>query len=170
MFTTVDTIYRNGTIDWDHHYIQAYLLPSTLCQTRSLRCCNYLHIHEASFLPTSPIWLKHQLRLLGTFTRGDWLEIYMANIVALPGQPCVLNSTLLRITDHQQLFLTVLSPWQWFCSTRTFSNSLETTLTVMALQYWPRILMSSDVPSQSAVPPKAAKVLGIPPVTLPVTE
>ncbi|KIX93799.1 uncharacterized protein Z520_10424 [Fonsecaea multimorphosa CBS 102226] len=35
------------------------------------------------------------------------------------------------------LFLTVASPWQWFCSTRTFSNSLETTLTVIALCNWP---------------------------------
>ena len=29
------------------------------------------------------------------------------------------------------------SPWQWFCSTRTFSNCLETTLTTVALAYWP---------------------------------
>lgn len=35
------------------------------------------------------------------------------------------------------LVLTVTSPWQWFCSTRTFSNSLETTLTIVALYNWP---------------------------------
>jgi phosphatidylinositol glycan class B len=35
------------------------------------------------------------------------------------------------------LALTVLSPWQWFCSTRTLSNCLETTLTVIALYNWP---------------------------------
>ncbi|KAF2100534.1 hypothetical protein NA57DRAFT_36717 [Rhizodiscina lignyota] len=35
------------------------------------------------------------------------------------------------------LALTVLSPWQWFCSTRTLSNSLETTLTAAALCFWP---------------------------------
>lgn len=35
------------------------------------------------------------------------------------------------------LCVTVLNPWQWYCSTRTFSNSLEMTLTVMALNYWP---------------------------------
>ncbi|KAI1614190.1 phosphatidylinositol glycan, class B [Exophiala viscosa] len=35
------------------------------------------------------------------------------------------------------LGLTIVSPWQWFCSTRTFSNSLETTLTVVALHNWP---------------------------------
>ncbi|PLB35672.1 putative glycosylphosphatidylinositol-alpha 1,2 mannosyltransferase [Aspergillus candidus] len=35
------------------------------------------------------------------------------------------------------LALTVVSPWQWFCSTRTLSNCLETTLTVVALNSWP---------------------------------
>ncbi|PGH03926.1 phosphatidylinositol glycan, class B [Blastomyces parvus] len=35
------------------------------------------------------------------------------------------------------LALTVLSPWQWFCSTRTLSNCLETSLTIVALYLWP---------------------------------
>ncbi|EXJ81397.1 hypothetical protein A1O3_07688 [Capronia epimyces CBS 606.96] len=35
------------------------------------------------------------------------------------------------------LLLTVTSPWHWFGSTRTFSNCLETTLTVVALYHWP---------------------------------
>lgn len=35
------------------------------------------------------------------------------------------------------LALTVLSPWQWFCSTRTLSNCLETTLTIAAMYNWP---------------------------------
>ncbi|KAI9884583.1 MAG: ornithine aminotransferase [Watsoniomyces obsoletus] len=35
------------------------------------------------------------------------------------------------------LALTVCSPWQWFCSTRTLSNGLEMTLTVIALCDWP---------------------------------
>ncbi|KAI7500084.1 glycosyltransferase family 22 protein [Hortaea werneckii] len=38
---------------------------------------------------------------------------------------------------HVTLLLTAVSPWQWFCSVRTFSNSLETALTVFALYYWP---------------------------------
>lgn len=41
------------------------------------------------------------------------------------------------MNKHFQLFMQLLNPWQWYCSTRTFSNSLETTLTVMALCYWP---------------------------------
>ncbi|CAG7922728.1 unnamed protein product [Penicillium olsonii] len=35
------------------------------------------------------------------------------------------------------LAATVLNPWQWFCSTRTLSNCLETTLTIVALDLWP---------------------------------
>lgn len=35
------------------------------------------------------------------------------------------------------LAITVSSPWQWFCSVRTLSNSLETTLTILGLCYWP---------------------------------
>lgn len=33
--------------------------------------------------------------------------------------------------------MTVLNMWNWYVSTRTFSNSLETVLTVSALYYWP---------------------------------
>ncbi|KAH0361556.1 glycosyltransferase family 22 protein, partial [Aureobasidium melanogenum] len=39
--------------------------------------------------------------------------------------------------SYAALFLTVFSPWQWFCSTRTLSNSLETALTTIALWLWP---------------------------------
>ncbi|KAL4781353.1 Alg9-like mannosyltransferase family-domain-containing protein [Aspergillus varians] len=38
------------------------------------------------------------------------------------------------------LALTVVSPWQWFCSTRTLSNCLETTITIVALYLWPWVL------------------------------
>lgn len=33
--------------------------------------------------------------------------------------------------------MTVCSPWQWFCSTRTLSNCLETSLTIAGLSLWP---------------------------------
>ncbi|GLA10937.1 glycosylphosphatidylinositol anchor biosynthesis [Aspergillus niger] len=41
------------------------------------------------------------------------------------------------------LALTIISPWQWFCSTRTLSNCLETSLTIVALYMWPWV-WSSD--------------------------
>ncbi|EUC33637.1 glycosyltransferase family 22 protein [Bipolaris zeicola 26-R-13] len=35
------------------------------------------------------------------------------------------------------LALSVCSPWQWFCATRTLSNCLETTITSIAIYHWP---------------------------------
>ncbi|KAE8344125.1 hypothetical protein BDV24DRAFT_160673 [Aspergillus arachidicola] len=45
------------------------------------------------------------------------------------------------------LALTVLSPWQWFCSTRTLSNCLETTITIVALNLWPWEWSSESTPT-----------------------
>ncbi|KFY11250.1 hypothetical protein V492_04556 [Pseudogymnoascus sp. VKM F-4246] len=54
------------------------------------------------------------------------------------------------------LLITALSPWQWFCSTRTLSNSLETVLTVVALYHWPWALYGdSSAPKKTS--PDAAK-------------
>ena len=49
----------------------------------------------------------------------------------------VLQSSRLICDSLVQLALTIFSPWQWFCSTRPFSNSFEATLTATALYYWP---------------------------------
>lgn len=55
--------------------------------------------------------------------------------------------------------MSVLSPWQFFVSVRTFSNSLETTLTVAALSYWPWQLVAE--PAQAVKEnPKAPSPLG----------
>ncbi|KAG9235674.1 glycosyltransferase family 22 protein [Amylocarpus encephaloides] len=42
------------------------------------------------------------------------------------------------------LFMTLCSPWNWFCSTRTFSNCMETELTIGALDFWPWGLSSEE--------------------------
>lgn len=39
--------------------------------------------------------------------------------------------------SYAALMLTLLSPWQWFCSTRSFSNSLEAEFTARALLDFP---------------------------------
>ncbi|KAM4068111.1 alg9-like mannosyltransferase family protein [Hirsutella rhossiliensis] len=57
------------------------------------------------------------------------------------------------------LFLQLLSPWQWYVSTRTFSNSLETTLTAMALYYWPWNLLAPAAPAPAKDKPKPPKPL-----------
>lgn len=40
-------------------------------------------------------------------------------------------------TAWTALALSLCSPWQWFCSTRTLSNCLETTITLIAVYHWP---------------------------------
>lgn len=41
--------------------------------------------------------------------------------------------------------LTLLSPWQFFCSTRTLSNSIETALTAAGLFYFPMDRRTTDM-------------------------
>lgn len=40
-------------------------------------------------------------------------------------------------TAFATLALSVCSPWQWFCSTRTLSNCVEATITTIAIYHWP---------------------------------
>lgn len=57
------------------------------------------------------------------------------------------------MASHPQLFLQLFSAWQWYCSIRTFSNSLEMTLTIMALYYLPwQELFGSLKPATSENP------------------
>ncbi|OAF60017.1 glycosylphosphatidylinositol anchor biosynthesis [Pseudogymnoascus destructans] len=53
------------------------------------------------------------------------------------------------------LLITALSPWQWFCSTRTLSNSLETVLTIVALYHWPWALYGDSSAPRKASPDAA---------------
>ncbi|KAF2399232.1 hypothetical protein EJ06DRAFT_531566 [Trichodelitschia bisporula] len=59
------------------------------------------------------------------------------------------------------LALTTLSPWQWFCSTRTLSNCLEASLTAAALLFWPWHWISSRKAGhfdQSARGPRSGEI------------
>ncbi|KAI0115188.1 glycosyltransferase family 22 protein [Daldinia grandis] len=42
------------------------------------------------------------------------------------------------------LLMALANPWQWYTSTRTFSNCFETTLTAAALYYWPWQLLGTE--------------------------
>ena len=77
---------------------------------------------EAELLIASPKILQ-----AGISATGDLFTWRLSRKVYGPGN----NASLAALA------LTACSPWQWFCSVRTLSNSMETTLTVMALNYWP---------------------------------
>ncbi|KAK3818018.1 MAG: Alg9-like mannosyltransferase family-domain-containing protein [Linnemannia elongata] len=44
-----------------------------------------------------------------------------------------------HLTANWTLFLTAASWWNFFCSTRTLANSMEASLTIVAIYYWPFI-------------------------------
>ncbi|RPA81644.1 hypothetical protein BJ508DRAFT_238951 [Ascobolus immersus RN42] len=62
---------------------------------------------------------------------GDYWTYTLALAVAGPGEKDRKGRAMTT------LFISLGSAFHWFCSTRTFSNSLETTLTAGALTYWP---------------------------------
>ncbi|KAF4977342.1 hypothetical protein FZEAL_6114 [Fusarium zealandicum] len=99
-------------------------------------------ILRAAILVASPRSLQAVIAAL-----GDWYTWQLAVSIYGP------NSNISFFT----LFLQLFSPWQWYCSTRTFSNSLEMTLTVMALYYWPWELLG--VAQTTKENPKPAPVL-----------
>jgi len=61
----------------------------------------------------------------------------------------------LRLCFVWQLALTVLNPWNWFCSTRTLSNCLETTLTSIALCHWPWQWTAGPKDGKAALRPRS---------------
>ncbi|KAK0711575.1 glycosyltransferase family 22 protein [Lasiosphaeris hirsuta] len=109
----------------------------------------------------------------GAYSLMTWLEFFAPfKSLILVALPSVLQSVFAALGDFYTwklateifgvqsnapfaaLWMTILNPWQWYCSTRTFSNSLETTLTIAALYYWPWELLADSknskyVPLQS---------------------
>ncbi|CAM1502969.1 Fc.00g077450.m01.CDS01 [Cosmosporella sp. VM-42] len=98
------------------------------------------HILRASILLGAPRTLQAVIAAL-----GDWYTWQLA--VGIYGA----NSNV----SFFALFLQLFNPWQWYCSTRTFSNSLEMTLTVMALYYFPRTLLSAATPTKENPKPRS---------------
>ncbi|OIW33678.1 hypothetical protein CONLIGDRAFT_610521 [Coniochaeta ligniaria NRRL 30616] len=47
-------------------------------------------------------------------------------------------------------WVSVFNPWLWYCSTRTFSNSVETTLTIAALYHWPWEIVGDEKENKQA--------------------
>ncbi|KAH7336475.1 glycosyltransferase family 22 protein [Rhexocercosporidium sp. MPI-PUGE-AT-0058] len=47
--------------------------------------------------------------------------------------------------SNAAFWMTLFSPWQFFCSTRTFSNCLETAMTITALYFWPWAMSTDTV-------------------------
>ncbi|KAG5975777.1 glycosylphosphatidylinositol anchor biosynthesis [Claviceps cyperi] len=112
----------------------------------------------------------HPVLFSAVYLIADWASKLLPSGSALRaaiviGSPKVLQAVCAGICDYYTwqlavwtfgpnsnksyfaLFLQLFNPWQWYCSTRTFSNSLEATLTIMALYYWPWRIFSVSVPT-----------------------
>lgn len=111
-------------------------------------------VEELASVRNTSCYLRYHLLCCQFPRRGPWVD--SANRAELlVAAPKTFQAVLAALGDyytwqlarrvfgqdsHQSwatLVLTVLSPWQWFCSTRTLSNCLETTLTIAALHNWP---------------------------------
>lgn len=103
-------------------------------------------IHPAIF--ATVYYLANPIAELLRLTPATRAELFLAAPKTLQGVFAALGDYYTwklarRVFGHEShqawaaLALTVLSPWQWFCSTRTLSNCLETTLTIAALYNWP---------------------------------
>ncbi|PFH58137.1 hypothetical protein XA68_14116 [Ophiocordyceps unilateralis] len=137
------------TWEW-HHHLRSSLHPAVfaLAYILSDTLSSWLPIGTA--LRTAIIMAAPKLLQAVFAALGDWYTWQLAVIIYGPDSTASLAVLLL------QLF----SPWQCYVSTRTFSNSVETTLTAMALYYWPWQLLSSAVSAKEN--PKPPDPLGPP--------
>ncbi|GAP89235.1 putative GPI mannosyltransferase 3 [Rosellinia necatrix] len=80
-------------------------------------------------------WLLMAPKVLqtGFATLSDWYTWRLAEKLYGPGSAAAWSVLLIAL----------LNPWQWYTATRAFSNCLETTLTAMALYYWPWELLGT---------------------------
>ncbi|KAF8469068.1 Alg9-like mannosyltransferase family-domain-containing protein [Kalaharituber pfeilii] len=94
-------------------------------------------------LYNTTVWVLDTLGVKNEATRGEMLNVaprLLQAVFAAAGDVYTykLGGKILgEEAGWTTLFLSLGSAFHWFCSTRTFSNSLETSLTVIALYYWP---------------------------------
>ncbi|OAA71305.1 Alg9-like mannosyltransferase [Cordyceps fumosorosea ARSEF 2679] len=121
-------------LTWEWHYqLRSSLHPILFAIPYSLvdhaaRLLNISPALRSSMLIAAPAILQAVIAAL-----GDWYTLKLA--ANIYGQDS-LNANV-------ALMLQLVSPWQWYCASRTFSNSLEASLTTMALSYWPWSLLGA---------------------------
>ncbi|KAJ3472617.1 hypothetical protein NLG97_g10844 [Lecanicillium saksenae] len=124
-------------LTWEWHYQlrsslhpMLFAIPYTLVDhvTRLFEPFGLPVALRSSMLIAAPAVLQGFIAAL-----GDWYTFKLASNIY--GQDS-LNANV-------ALMLQLVSPWQWYCASRTFSNSLEATITTMALSFWPWPLLGA---------------------------
>ncbi|RDA89797.1 hypothetical protein CP533_3327, partial [Ophiocordyceps camponoti-saundersi (nom. inval.)] len=137
------------TWEW-HHHLRTSLHPIVFALAYKLADILSSWLPIGVTLRTATIMAAPKLLQAVFAALGDWYTWQLA--VDIYGSDS--NSSL------SVLLLQLFSPWQWYVSTRTFSNSLETTLTAMALYYWPWQVLEPAVSVKEN--PKPLDCLGCP--------
>ncbi|QUC22299.1 uncharacterized protein UV8b_06540 [Ustilaginoidea virens] len=141
------------TWEW-HHRLRSSLHPAVFAAAYRLA-----HLPASMLLPPGHVLRAAAVvgspKLLQAVSAAlcDWYTWQLAvNIFGPDG----------NLASSVALLLQLVSPWQWYCSTRTFSNSLETTLCVAALYYWPwRLFAAAAAPTkENPRPVNAVSILG----------
>lgn len=148
--TKADHFFRNGIISCARRFTPRCSPPRIWWPTSSLALSPPAMSSEPSWLWPPPRPCRPSSQPSETGMPGGSPLRYTAPAHSPPSLPYArLSPNLIDLTNtHPQLFLQIFSPWQWYVSTRTFSNSLETTLTIMALYYWPWELLGSAKPAK----------------------
>ncbi len=92
-----------------------------------------------------PLMFAGVYKLSQLFDFGDYGVIYGPKILSaiLAGigdyhtYLFIRNASQSETMGNYGIFISVTSAFNWYCSTRSFSNTLETILTTIALAYWP---------------------------------
>ncbi|TQW00440.1 hypothetical protein V2A60_001520 [Cordyceps javanica] len=121
-------------LTWEWHYQlrsslhpMLFAIPYSLVDhaSRLLDLSTYL---RSTMLIAAPAVLQGLIAAL-----GDWYTFKLASNIY--GHD--------SLDANVTLMLQLVSPWQWYCASRTFSNSLEASLTITALSYWPWKLLAA---------------------------
>ncbi|KAH8171964.1 alg9-like mannosyltransferase family protein [Sarocladium implicatum] len=143
-------------ITWEwHHQLRSSLHPILFSAFYKLvdgLCSIFSHSKANDTLRASALLAAPRVLQAVIAAVGDYFTYRLAATIYGPSQPAALTALLLQLA----------SPWQWYVSTRTFSNSLETTLTVVALTYYPWSLLSASTTTKEN--PKATRL------TIPVSH
>ncbi|KAJ2964524.1 hypothetical protein NQ176_g10791 [Zarea fungicola] len=128
------------TWEWDYQlrsslHPMLFAIPYTIVDhtARFLEPLGFSTALRSSMLIAAPAILQGLIAAL-----GDWYTFKLASCIYGPSS---LNANI-------TLMLQLVSPWQWYCASRTFSNSLETTFTTMALSFWPWSLLGVATPTK----------------------
>ncbi|KAF3920658.1 hypothetical protein ABW21_db0206620 [Orbilia brochopaga] len=115
-----------GYVTWEwHHALRSVLYPRVFSAVYSIvdgltRALRLSASTNADLLVVAP-------KVVGAFTAAIG-DVYTGRLA----QKLWGNEA-----GNYALLFSVCSAWNWFCSVRTFSNCVETTLTVVGMTYWP---------------------------------